>query len=130
MSTIHLPIQSTSFVGRQSEINEMLDLLSQDACRLVTILGTGGMGKTRLAIAVAEKLVDDYSDGVYFVDLAPLKLTEAIITTTASVLGLNFQQVDLAPFEQILYFLREKIYYSFSIITSIYLIVRNWLMNI
>ena len=68
----NLPISSTSFIGREREIEEVLDQFTQEASRLVTILGAGGMGKTRLALEVGQRLMPHSKDGVFWVDLAPL----------------------------------------------------------
>ena len=66
----NLPAQMTSFVGRETEIAELTALIEQH--RLVTLVGSGGVGKTRLSLQVAADLVDGFSDGVWFVELAPL----------------------------------------------------------
>ncbi len=66
----NLPIQLTSFLGRDAEMEELTALL--DAQRLVTLTGAGGSGKTRLALQVAAATLDRYPDGTWFVDLAPL----------------------------------------------------------
>ena len=66
----NLPQQLTSFVGREHEIAEVKILLA--GARLLTLTGTGGCGKTRLALRVATGSLEDYRDGVWFVDLAPL----------------------------------------------------------
>ena len=66
----NLPVELTSFVGREVEVAEVKQLLS--ASRLVTLTGSGGCGKTRLSIQVAGELGNRYSDGVYFTDLAPV----------------------------------------------------------
>ncbi len=65
----NLPAQPTSFVGRGEELAEIAELLADPACRLLTLLGPGGIGKTRLAIEVAARMGDDVADGVYFVPL-------------------------------------------------------------
>jgi len=66
----NLPIQLTSFIGRDKEIPVVRQLINEH--RLVTLVGAGGCGKTRLAIEVAAQLVPEYQDGVWFVDLAPI----------------------------------------------------------
>src|SRR5262249_45271446 len=66
----HLPVQLTTFVGREREIAEVQRLLGR--ARLLTLTGAGGVGKTRLALQVANELLPTFSDGVWFVDLAPL----------------------------------------------------------
>jgi predicted ATPase len=66
----NLPVQLTSFIGRENQITEVKDLLS--AARLLTLTGPGGTGKTRLALQVAADELDTFSDGVWLVELAPL----------------------------------------------------------
>ncbi|MGH2555026.1 MAG: adenylate/guanylate cyclase domain-containing protein [Actinomycetota bacterium] len=66
----NLPLQLTSFIGRDAEINEIVRLL--DEHRLVTLTGPGGTGKTRLALAVATEVLPRFGDGAFFVDLAPI----------------------------------------------------------
>jgi predicted ATPase/class 3 adenylate cyclase len=85
----NLPLQLSSFIGRQEEIAEVRQLLLQH--RLVTITGTGGIGKTRLAIEVARSLLEAYEDGVWLVELAPLSDPELVGLTVTAVLGLGEQ---------------------------------------
>ena len=66
----NLPVSATSFVGREKEIREVRDLLLQN--RLVTLTGSGGCGKTRLSQEIALSLLEEYKDGVWFIDLAPI----------------------------------------------------------
>ena len=66
----NLPAQHTSFVGRERELRTLLDLVT--ANRLVTVVGAGGTGKTRLALRLAEELQSDFPDGVWLCDLAPV----------------------------------------------------------
>jgi predicted ATPase len=83
----NLPQQSTSFIGREREQAELKTHLQQ--ARLVTLLGMGGLGKTRLSLQVAQDTVATYPDGVWFVDLAPVRDAERVVTETAQVLGLR-----------------------------------------
>jgi predicted ATPase len=62
----------TPFVGRKAEIHELAQLIADSNVRLVTILAPGGMGKTRLALKVAEQQLDNFADGVFFVPLQAL----------------------------------------------------------
>ncbi|MGB8909657.1 MAG: adenylate/guanylate cyclase domain-containing protein [Candidatus Cybelea sp.] len=86
----NLPIQRTSFVGREYDIADVTELLTQH--RLLTLVGSGGVGKTRLALQVGAELLDRYPDGVWFVDLAPISDTELVASVTAQALGMSQQQ--------------------------------------
>lgn len=66
----NLPVEVSSFIGREHELEELGELLG--SARLVTLVGSGGAGKTRLALQLARQLLEDKPDGVWFVDLAPL----------------------------------------------------------
>ena len=72
----NLPLALTSFVGRRSEIDTVTRLLSQS--RLVTLIGTGGIGKTRLALEVARRSLGRYADGAWMVELASLFTPELV----------------------------------------------------
>jgi non-specific serine/threonine protein kinase len=89
----NLPLQSTSFVGRADERAEVGRLLA--TTRLLTLVGTGGVGKTRLALEVAADQVDDHADGVWLVDLAPLVDPALLPQAVAAVLGVREQPRDL-----------------------------------
>ena len=84
-----LPMQLTSFVGRDEQLTQVRELLSQN--RLVTLTGAGGVGKTRLAVHVAGQLSGDLSDGVWYVDLAPITDPDLVPLTVALALGLPDQ---------------------------------------
>jgi non-specific serine/threonine protein kinase len=83
----NLPAQLTSFVGRQREIEEVRHLLADS--RLLTLTGAGGCGKTRLALQVASEVLDQFRDGVWVVDLAPLSEPALILQTIATTLGVR-----------------------------------------
>ena len=84
-----LPVQFTSFVGREADIAQVRDLVIKN--RLVTLTGAGGVGKTRMAIQVAGQFSGDFSDGVWYVDLAPITDPDLVPITTARALGLPDQ---------------------------------------
>jgi predicted ATPase len=82
----HLPHQPTPFVARKRTVEECLGMLR--TTRLLTITGVGGVGKTRLAMRLAEMLVNDFSDGVWFVDLASVTDSERVPEVVAAALGI------------------------------------------
>jgi predicted ATPase/class 3 adenylate cyclase len=81
----NLPVQPTPLIGRERELDEVLDLARTH--RLVTLTGPGGSGKTRLALQAAAELLDEFSDGVWFVSLAALTDPALIESTIASAVG-------------------------------------------
>ena len=85
----NLPVQLTSFVGRDTEMAEVKRLLAD--VRLLTLTGSGGTGKTRLSLQVAADLLDQYPDGVWFVELAPLTDPAFVPQTVASALSVREQ---------------------------------------
>jgi predicted ATPase/class 3 adenylate cyclase len=86
-SEVHLPAQLTSLVGRGPEIAQVGALLSRPEVRLVTLSGSGGIGKTRLAVAVAAQVAADYPDGVLFVGLAGVRDPDQVMTAIAEAIG-------------------------------------------
>ena len=83
----NLPNQASSFVGREHELDELKALLADH--RLVTLLGMGGLGKTRLTLQVAAEMRADFPDGTWFIDLSPLRDEALVASETAQVLGLR-----------------------------------------
>lgn len=81
----NLPIQPTRFVGRQTEMREIEDLLADSS--MVTLSGTGGSGKTRLALQIAAKLVDEFADGVFLCDLARVTDPQGVAAAVATAVG-------------------------------------------
>lgn len=80
---------SELLIGRKYEIAELKNLLSSDKCRLVTLTGAGGSGKTRLARTIAGDLSADFTDGVFFVELASINNPELVVSVIANALGLK-----------------------------------------
>lgn len=83
------PSPPASFVGRERERNEIAELLANPSCRLLTLLGPGGIGKTRLALQVARDHAGLYADGIYFVHLAGASEPSAALLLLADKLGLQ-----------------------------------------
>jgi predicted ATPase/class 3 adenylate cyclase len=81
----NLPQQATSFVGRERELDEVKVLL--DSARLVTVVGAGGLGKTRLSVQVAAELMPRFPDGVWFADLSALTEASLLANTVAQAVG-------------------------------------------
>jgi predicted ATPase/DNA-binding SARP family transcriptional activator len=91
---VNLPHQPTPFVGREEELSQLGALLADPAIKLVTILGPGGIGKTRLAIEAARTRSEAYADGVHFVPLDSLDDPELIVSSIAAALGFSFYTRD------------------------------------
>lgn len=83
-----LPLSPTALIGREQETATLLSLLARLDVRLITLTGTGGVGKTRLALEVARVAVADFSDGAFFVPLASLKHPDQVMQAIAQELGL------------------------------------------
>jgi hypothetical protein len=83
----NLPTQLTSFIGREREVAEVAERLQDPAVRLLTLVGSGGTGKTRLAVEAAGSVAADFTGGVFLVDLAPLTDPNLVVSTVATVLA-------------------------------------------
>jgi predicted ATPase/DNA-binding SARP family transcriptional activator len=83
----NLPAQWTPFVGREDELAEIAQLLADSTCRLLSLVGPGGSGKTRLALEAARTQLRAYEHGVYFCSLAPLQSTSALPAAIARAIG-------------------------------------------
>ncbi len=90
----NLPSQQTPFVGRAQELQQIDERLAQTECHLLTLIGPGGVGKTRLALAAAEashrRSAQRYVDGIYFVALATAEDDDQVLTTLAAAIGYQF----------------------------------------
>lgn len=113
----HLPAPATPFIGRDSEMADLAAFFADPQARLLTILAPGGMGKTRLALAAARRLLEqtlpavDFTDGIYFVPLAPLDRADKIAQAIAQSMGVAFEVNALAsrtPEQQLLEHLSER----------------------
>ncbi|HMX76373.1 MAG TPA: adenylate/guanylate cyclase domain-containing protein, partial [Anaerolineales bacterium] len=101
----NLPAQLTSFIGREKEINEIINALNTS--RLVTLTGSGGTGKTRLSVEVGSQLLTNFQHGVWLVELAPLSNEAQIIPALAQAFGL--QELPFNPLAKLVDdYLRDK----------------------
>ena len=103
----NLPMQLTSLVGRDRETAVACTLLQRPGVRLLTLTGTGGVGKTRLGLQMAHELSGSFANGICFVSLAPLSDPDLVMPAIAQALGLA-EKVDQAPLEQIKLYLQNK----------------------
>ncbi len=103
----NLPVQPTTLIGRKEELTTLFTLLQRADVRLVTLCGPGGIGKTRLALQAAEEQLETFTDGVYFVPLAPVSSADFLISTIADVLQLSLYDTG-SPKMQLLDYLRKK----------------------
>jgi len=102
-----LPRMDTKFIGRQKEMEQLEPLLENPEVRLLTLVGPGGVGKTRLAIQAAANVQQEFSQGVYFVELEGMKDPAGLVLRLAGSLGFHFVE-SKDPQTQLFDFLREK----------------------
>lgn len=112
----NLPAQLTSFVGRETDVARITARLHNPECRLLTLVGAGGSGKTRLALEAAANFVDSFRDGVYFVPLAALSSPDLIVSEIAKAGGFAFAEATDSK-TQLLNYLRDK---------QMLLVLDNW----
>lgn len=103
----NLPPSPTPFVGREDELEDLVKLLADPDRRLLSLVGPGGIGKTRLALQAAQTQIGAFVDGVNFASLASISSVEFLLPTLANALNFSFQGHQ-APQEQLLSYLKEK----------------------
>ena len=101
----HLPAQLTSFVGRERELGEIAALVREH--RIVTLVGSGGVGKTRTALHVASDVAGDFADGVWLIELAALSSGDHVASTAAHALGIALTAGD-DPLDDVVRALKAK----------------------
>jgi predicted ATPase/DNA-binding SARP family transcriptional activator len=103
----NLPVQLTPFFGREAELAQLGQLFADPECRCITLVGPGGIGKTRLALQAAGNHLNEFAEGVAFVPLASVGSAIAIIPVIAKAINFDFYGTS-DPKEQLLNYLREK----------------------
>jgi DNA-binding SARP family transcriptional activator/predicted ATPase len=109
----NLPPQPTPFVGRERELAEIIRRLTDRHCRLLTLVGPGGIGKTRLSLQVAQTLIHSgldegfFGHGIYFVPLAAVSSTNGVVFAIAEASGVSFYG-NVSPKQQLLDYLQKK----------------------
>jgi predicted ATPase/DNA-binding CsgD family transcriptional regulator len=105
--SVHLPTQLTPFVGRATELSELVAQLCDSGVRILTIIGPGGMGKTRLAIETGVRSASQFSDGVIFVSLANVETPTSLVLAVAGALKLHIGGAG-EPARQLFDFVRDQ----------------------
>src|SRR5829696_130377 len=103
----HLPLQPTPLVGREREIGEVAERVRSEEMRLLTLTGPGGTGKTRLGLQAAADVLEEFSDGVFFVALATITEPELVASTIALALGVK-ESAEQSLMESLKNYLRDR----------------------
>ncbi len=104
---VQLPTYLTPFIGRERELQDLGRLIADPACRLITLIGPGGMGKTRLAVQAASQTRNAFPQGAAFVPLVAIEPVEATVPAIAEALGFSFYG-PTPPRAQVFNYLRDK----------------------
>jgi len=106
----NLPFIKTNFIGRENETEQSIELLKNENCRLLTLKGPGGVGKTRLALNIARKILGTFADGVFFISLEKVPSPDFLIPAIAEVIEFSFDQITLQweARDQLINFLSDR----------------------
>jgi predicted ATPase/DNA-binding SARP family transcriptional activator len=104
----NLPSPGTPFIGRRQEIEQITQLMDNADIHLLTLIGPGGTGKTRLSIQVACELISSFSDGVWFIPLVAVQSAQGLLLSIAKGLNYSFFKGEETPEQQLLDYLRNK----------------------
>jgi len=126
----NLPAQTTPMIGREKELETVRKLFEKENCRLISLVGPGGMGKTRLALQVAADMVDETRDGTWFIDLTSITQSRDVALETARVLGIS-KKSGTDPVESVAELLSDKeiliVLDNFEQVISAYDVIVVWL---
>jgi predicted ATPase/DNA-binding NarL/FixJ family response regulator len=100
-------LDTTSFIGREKEYTDIQQLLAQPDCRLLTLIGPGGIGKTRLALQLSALIGDKFARGAFVVYLQPVRAAEFFVSTAADALGVSLTGQE-PPLAQLAHYLSDK----------------------
>jgi predicted ATPase/DNA-binding SARP family transcriptional activator/Tfp pilus assembly protein PilF len=103
----HLPAPSTPFVGREQELAQLAQLLADPECRLLALVGPGGIGKTRLALQAAREQIGCFRHGIHFIPFGAVRSADLILPAVATAVGLAFHEGE-DPRISLLNYLRQK----------------------
>jgi predicted ATPase/transcriptional regulator with XRE-family HTH domain len=109
----NLPPPTTPFIGREKELADIIRRLQEPTCRLLTLVGPGGIGKTSLALQAAQRLLElsvettDFGDGIFFVPLISVDTFSEVVSAVAGAANFHFYN-HVPPKQQLLHFLQEK----------------------
>lgn len=106
-STYNFPHQATPFIGREEELTAIKKIIANPACQMLTIVGPGGIGKTRLAVQACQQWAETSEIETYFVDLQPVNTESHLVSTVVDTLGIPLSGIE-APGVQLLNYLRNK----------------------
>src|ERR671931_374646 len=94
LNQTNLPAQSSPLVDRERVVEEIVELARLESPRVITLTGPGGIGKTRVALEAATELVAEFDDGVWFVDLAPVRDPELVAPSISSAVAAKTELTD------------------------------------
>src|SRR5262249_3742553 len=103
----NLPSQPTTFVGRAEEMRRLQEMLADRSGRVLTLVGPGGIGKTRLALATATAVAEHYADGVWFVPLAAVSDPALVLAAIAQVFAVR-ESIDQSLLEALIAYVAER----------------------
>jgi predicted ATPase/DNA-binding SARP family transcriptional activator len=106
----NLPVQTTTFIGRETELGDVRRLLLEEpGCHLLNLVGPGGIGKTRLALTAARQTLDAFPDGTYFVSLVSIDEVDRLVSAVAEALRLTFDRSSSPEYRLLDYLSRKQL---------------------